>query len=165
MNSSPHLLWTAAISGAGVLGSLTCGLVYANFSARVMPRLAALRPAEAVATMQHFNVVALRAPFMTAFFGSAALGLVALGLLATHRHPASWLAAVGGGLYLAGFSLTIARNVPLNEALAALPSDSAQAADLWQRYLAQWTPANTVRAALSLAAAAAFAAAVAAARG
>lgn len=57
------------------------------------------------------------------------------------------------------------RNVPLNEALAALPSDSAQAADLWQRYLARWTPANTVRAALSLAAAAAFAAAVAAARG
>lgn len=142
------------VAGLAALGSSVTAAVYVNFSARVMPRLAALPAAEGIATMQHFNRVALRPPFMTAFFGSALLSAVLLyrTARAESRGWADWATAAGACLYLAGFGLTIAYNVPRNERLAALDAGSAEAAGYWQDYLAQWTAANSVRAALSVAA-------------
>jgi uncharacterized membrane protein len=54
----------------------------------------------------------------------------------------------------------MALNVPLNNALAAVDPNSGKGAELWARYLADWTAWNHVRAAASLAAAALFTIAV-----
>jgi uncharacterized membrane protein len=60
-------------------------------------------------------------------------------------------------LYLLGSILvTIAFNVPLNRALAAVNPDSTEGAGMWTRYLSVWTTWNHVRAVASLAAAASF---------
>jgi len=59
---------------------------------------------------------------MTALFGTAlaCLGLAVWAVVAWGQSPAPWVLA-GSGLYLAGaIVVTIAANVPLNDALAAL---------------------------------------------
>jgi uncharacterized membrane protein len=48
----------------------------------------------------------------------------------------------------------MAYHVPRNNALAAVDPESAEAADAWSRYLAEWTRGNHVRVAAALAAAA-----------
>jgi uncharacterized membrane protein len=50
--------------------------------------------------------------------------------------------------------MTIVYHVPRNDALAAVDPNSADAAGLWTRYLADWTAWNHVRSAAALAAAA-----------
>ena len=50
----------------------------------------------------------------------------------------------------------MARNVPLNNALASADPASAEGAALWRRYCAEWTAWNHVRTLTSLAALAAF---------
>lgn len=66
-------MWTTLLTGSAAVAAGVIGAVYVNFSARVMPWLATLPDAEGIATMQRFNRVAVQAPFMTAFFGGAAL--------------------------------------------------------------------------------------------
>jgi uncharacterized membrane protein len=56
--------------------------------------------------------------------------------------------------------VTIASNVPLNNALAAVRPDSAEGAALWTRYRNVWTAWNHVRMAATLTAAASFVAAL-----
>ncbi|MBU7583147.1 MAG: DUF1772 domain-containing protein [Nostoc sp. TH1S01] len=49
-------------------------------------------------------------------------------------------------LYLVGtIVVTIAFNVPLNDALAIANPDSTEGANLWARYLSNWTFWNHVR--------------------
>lgn len=147
------------LTGAATTGSLIAGGVYANFSARVMPRLAQLPTTEAVSTMQQFNRTAVQAPFMTVFFGSAVLGLVVL-VRVVRRTDRDWvdlLAAGGAALYLVGFVLTIVYNVPRNDRLAAVDANSPAAVRVWSDYLRAWTPANSVRAVASLVGAGALA--------
>jgi uncharacterized membrane protein len=63
------------------------------------------------------------------------------------------LVVAGGALYIVGtIGVTIARNVPLNERLAALHPQSADAADRWNEYVATWTAWNHLRSAAALAA-------------
>ncbi len=140
------------MTAAGAVGSAVVGGVYANFSLRVMPRLAKLPEAEGITTMQQFNRVALQAPFMTAFFGTAIVSIVKIiGTLAKHqRTVADWIALAGGGFYLAGFLLTIVYNVPRNEQLAAVTAGSVQGSRVWRMYLDEWTSANSVRGVLSI---------------
>jgi uncharacterized membrane protein len=112
--------------------------------------------------MQSINVVVLNPWFFTAFFGTAAVCMV-LAVLALFTWSASralYLLA-GSLLYLAGsIVVTIACNVPLNDALAAVNPYSAEGAALWTRYLANWTAWNHVRTAASFGAVALFIAAV-----
>ena len=64
---------------------------------------------------------------------------------------------VGGGLYLVGMVLvTIVRNVPMNDALAAVDPESAEGAEQWASYVPGWTVWNSVRTVAALAAAAAL---------
>lgn len=148
------------VTAAAAVGSAVVGGVYANFSLRVMPRLAELPEADGIATMQHFNRVALRAPFMTLFFGTAAASItkIAATVIAHPRSGADWIAVVGGGLYLAGFVLTIAYNVPRNERLAAVVAGVPEGSHVWSGYLREWTAANSVRGVLSILGALALAA-------
>jgi uncharacterized membrane protein len=62
---------------------------------------------------------------------------------------------IGGLLYLAGtIGVTMAYNVPRNNALAAVDPHSAEAAKLWSRYYTEWTRGNHLRVAAGITAAA-----------
>ena len=101
-------------------------------------------PAEA---MQRINRTVLNLWFLGAFFGAAAIGALLAGYaLWDRQQPGSaWLLA-GGLLYVLGtFLVTVAFNVPMNEALAKAEASSGEAARLWARYLKRWTAWNHVR--------------------
>jgi uncharacterized membrane protein len=58
----------------------------------------------------------------------------------------STLILAASAIYLIGcIGVTMLRNVPLNNALAAVPPGTPEAAALWTRYLSEWTLWNTVR--------------------
>jgi uncharacterized membrane protein len=141
------------------LAILGCGLiagVFFAFSAFVMGALARLPAAHGIAAMQSINIVVINRLFLGAFFGTAALCVVlALASLFRWSAPGVIWALVGSVLYLVGTILiTIRFNVPLNDELAAVPADGADAARVWERYLTAWTMWNSVRTAAALAAAA-----------
>jgi uncharacterized membrane protein len=134
---------------------LVAGIFFA-FSTFVMKALYRLPPVQGIAAMQSINVVVINPWFMTVFFGTAAacIILVILSLLGWDRPDAGYL-LLGGTLYLFGTILvTIAYNVPRNEALAAVDPASADGASLWADYAKSWTTWNHVRTVAALAAAA-----------
>ena len=124
------------VSTCGAVGSAIVGGVYANFSARVMPRLGSLPDAEAIETMQKFNRNAVQAPFMTFFFGAAVASVwtVIHGLGREERAVKDLISAAGGVLYLAGWVLTIAYNVPRNNRLDGVVAGTAEGARVWHTY-------------------------------
>jgi uncharacterized membrane protein len=140
-----------------LLAALGCGLiggVFFAFSTFVMKALARLPPAQGIAAMQSINVVAVTPPLMVPFLGTA-LACLALAVVSLFRwdEPDAVLGLVGSLLYLVGTVLvTIAFNVPRNDALAAVAADSAEGATLWARYVPSWTAWNTVRTVAALAA-------------
>lgn len=138
---------TFVLTFVSALGSgLAAGVLFA-FSTFVMPALGRLPPSQGIAAMQHINVKAINPWFMTLLFGTAATSLAAIvaGLVDLGESYAPYLVG-GGALYLLGtIGVTMAFNVPRNNALAQLdPSDDA-AARYWARYLAEWTRWNHVR--------------------
>lgn len=146
-----------AALGSGVVG----GLFYA-FSSFVMTALGRLPAEQGIAAMQSINVAVLNPWFFSAFFGTAAacLVVVVLALVGDGETANVWL-LLGSTLYLAGCILvTIVCNVPLNNELARVSAESAEGAEVWTRYLRVWTWWNHVRTAASLAAMAAFFAAL-----
>ena len=108
--------------------------------------------------MKAVNVAVLNPLFLGVFVGTAAACAVAI--------AASWLRwndpgavylLAGGLLYLVGtFFVTMAFNVPRNEALAAVTTADPEGARLWASYLSSWTAWNHVRTVAALAAAASF---------
>src|SRR3712207_2728271 len=93
---------------------------------------------------------------MTALFGTAVacVGLVAWATISWGEGPSA-LVIAGGALYLVGtIGVTIACNVPLNDGLAALHPQGADAAGYWDEYVTKWTAWNHVRTVAALAAAA-----------
>ena len=61
----------------------------------------------------------------------------------------------GGALYIVGtIGVTIACNVPLNDRLATLHTQGADAVGRWDEYVTKWTAWNHVRASAALTAAA-----------
>ncbi len=144
-----------ALQFAAALG---CGLmagVFFAFSAFVMNALARLEPAAGIAAMQSINRAVLNPLFMAGFFGTGAICVfVILAALWRWREPGAVYLLVGGAIYLVGGILvTIAFNVPQNEALAAVAPADRESATRWSHYLARWTAWNHVRTAACLAAA------------
>jgi uncharacterized membrane protein len=134
---------------------LSAGAMFA-FSSFVMPALKRLQPARGIEAMQSINVMAPTPVFMTAVFGTAALCavLAVWGIFTLDEDYGVYL-LIGGVLYLAGtIGVTMAYNVPRNNALAAVDPHSAEAAELWSRYYTEWTRGNHLRVAAGIAAAA-----------
>jgi uncharacterized membrane protein len=94
--------------------------------------------------------------FLGAFLGTAGVCAVLVVIaLINWQDPGAALLLTGALLYLVGtFLVTMLFNVPLNDALAAVPAESTESAGLWQRYLTDWTNWNHVRTIAALAAAA-----------
>jgi uncharacterized membrane protein len=144
-----------------LVAALGCGLnagVFFSFSSFVMKALARLQPAQGLGAMQSINITAVTPPFMTALFGTA-VACLAIGvwaLLDWHDSFGPYLLA-GSGTYLVGtIGLTVAYHVPRNDVLATLDPNVPDAARRWNRYLAEWTAWNHLRAVAALAAAAAL---------
>jgi uncharacterized membrane protein len=151
------LLFVFVLVTAIVYGMVS-GAFYA-FSSFVMKGLGELPAPQGIAAMQAINITAVRPPFMLGFMGAVLLSVVAV-VIAIVRwgQPGSVWLIVGAVLYVVGcFGLTMVFNVPMNNAIAAADPASAEAAELWAKYLRDWTNWNTVR---MIAAAAASAAAI-----
>lgn len=139
--------------------ALGCGLVagvFFAFSSFVMQALGQQPPAQGIAAMQSINVTVINPWFMGALFGTglACLGLI-IAVLAKGNQPGASYLLIGSLLYLVGTILvTIAFNVPLNDALAVVKPDSTEGASLWAKYLTTWTLWNHVRTVAALGAAA-----------
>lgn len=156
MATTNHLLFALKLFSA-----LGCGLVagvFFAFSTFVINALTRLQAKEGITAMQSINITAINPLFMVALFGTAAacIFLAVSSLLNWHQPGAVYL-LVGSLLYLIGTVLvTIAFNVPLNDALAIAKPDTTEGTNLWARYLTNWTFWNHVRTIAALAAAAAL---------
>jgi uncharacterized membrane protein len=153
---SNNLLLGASVIGCGVVAG-----VFFAFSGFVMPALGRLPASQGVAAMQAINVTAVTPPLMIALFGTAALCLViAAEATRSWGTPGAALRLLAALLYLVGVvGVTMAFNVPRNDALAALDPQGTQAATYWNTYLREWTTWNSVRTIASGAAAIALLAA------
>lgn len=148
----PSLVAIAAL-GAGLIAG-----VFFAFSSFVMGALGRLPAAQGIAAMQSINIVVVNPVFMTALFGTAVLcALLAAWALRVWQSAGAGYLLAGSLLYVGGAALvTIFFNVPLNDALARVDPASASGAEVWGRYLSEWTAWNHVRTAASFLAAAAF---------
>ena len=147
------------LSIATLISALGCGLIaglFFAFSTSVMPALARRPAAEGIAAMQAINRAILNPVFLSVFFATA-VGclLVMIATVLRWSGPESLFLLVGEMLYLVGaFGVTIACNVPRNNALERVEPTSHKAARLWEDYLREWTAWNHVRTVATLTAAA-----------
>jgi uncharacterized membrane protein len=137
--------------------SLAAGVFFA-FSNFVMQALGRIPAPEGIRAMQEINVTVINRWFMTALFGT---GVASLAVIVAA--VADWDGSYGpylvgaGALYVVGtVVVTMALNVPRNEALARVEPGSAEGTAVWSRYLVEWTRWNSVRTVASLATTAAL---------
>ncbi len=142
-----------AALGAGLMAG-----VFFAFSGFILKALGRVAPETGIAAMQSLTATIKNPMFLGVFFGTAALS-AALGIAAPivwSTRGACWLLA-GSALYLTGpFTVTLLRNVPLNNQLAQVEPGSAAGKKFWDTYLPAWNTWNHVRTAGALAAAACF---------
>lgn len=144
-----------------LLAALGSGLIagaFFIFSVAVMRSFERLPASEGIAAMQTINVVILNPVFLGVFAGTALISAaVAVLGLTRFSEPGSKFLIAGALLYIVGcFAVTMALNVPLNNALAAADPASPAGHDVWKNYLTDWTFWNHVRTIASLAGMAAF---------
>jgi uncharacterized membrane protein len=141
----------AALLAAILTTALQAGLYYA-FACAVRPGLARGDDRTFVAAMQQVNVAIINPWFLVTFLGAPVLaGLAAvLSLGGTNRALLGW-AALGTVFAVATFVITLALNVPLNDALAAAgdPDRVTDLAAVRAAFAPPWGRWNTVRAVTS----------------
>lgn len=131
--------------------------VFLAFSDFIMRSLAATGGLGGVEAMKAINREVFRWIFMTLFIGMAAASLaIAAYAWFWLDGPASVLIPLAALVYLIGcFGVTVAFNVPMNQALAGMELASDVTRDYWiETYVPRWTFWNSVRAASATASAA-----------
>ncbi|MER5180718.1 anthrone oxygenase family protein [Streptomyces sp. NPDC002896] len=144
-----------------LLGALACALVagvFVAFSTFVMKALASLPAPQGIAAMNAINVTAVGPAFMALFIGAAGLcAVLAVVTFVLWPDKGTVELLLGCALYLVGsFGVTVAANVPRNEALAKLDPEAPESAEYWRRYVDEWSMWNHIRSAASLIASASF---------
>lgn len=142
MEQLQFVLTLLAAIGSGIMSGLF--FVFSNFA---MKAFASLPRGQGAAAMQQINIMIINPLFVILFMGTAvcSFAVAALALLDWQRLGTIWL-LIGAGLYLGGcIVITGARNVPLNNQLAAISADDPNIESEWQYYLAKWLPWNHVR--------------------
>jgi uncharacterized membrane protein len=139
-----------------VLGSGLAAGVFFAFSGFVMPALDRLPPAQGITAMQSLNKLAVTPPLMTVLFGTALTGaaLSVWAVTSWGQRPAPWVLAGSVVYFLGVIVVTIAANVPLNNALDAVRPEGTGAAAHWSSFYGHWMAWNHVRSAAALGAAA-----------
>lgn len=135
-----------------VATAAVAGFFYA-YSSSVMFGLNAVAPDVALQAMQGINAEVRNPIFAVGFFGSVLLLLAAtiVMLIQGNTMSAIWFAAAAATYIAGGFVLTMAINVPMNEALSVV--DVAALTDpalTWAEYEGPWTFWNHVRTGFSL---------------
>ena len=144
-----------------VLTALGSGLIagaFFAFAAFVLPALSRLPAPSGIAAMQSITATIKGSLFLVVFFGTAALAAL-MGIAATLQwgEPGALYLLIGSLLYLNGpFAVTLMKNLPLNNKLAATKPDSAEGKRLWPEFRATWGSWNHARWIGGLGAAAAF---------
>jgi uncharacterized membrane protein len=150
-------LLTASTLLAALGSGLIAGAFFA-FPAFVLAALARLPARTGIAAMQSI-IVAIKNPlFLTVFFVTATLAAL-LGIAAPLRwsEPGALCLLIGSLLYLNGpFGVTLLKNLPLNNKLAAVKPESAEGSHFWNEFRASWGLWNHVRWLGALGASAAF---------
>lgn len=143
----------AAATDSGVVAGL-----FLAFSVAVMRALGRLPPAGGIAAMQSINAAIINPVFGLVFGGTTAACLVLAVAAPITGQPGAVHRTVGALVYLLGALLvTVLRNVPLNDELAALDPAAPEAAGVWDRYRSRWTAWNHARTVMTLAASTALA--------
>lgn len=135
------LLWFAAIS-VGIMAG-----IYFAFSVFVMRSLDVIDHPVGMIAMQSINRVIQKSLFLPLFFISslACLVLIVFGVINWGQSGALQM-AVGGVLYIVGMLVvTVAGNVPLNNALEQTDASGPDGEAMWRRYMQRWLPWNHVR--------------------
>ncbi len=137
----------AATVGSGLMAGLFC-----SFSSFLMTALSQIPPTKGAAAMQSINVVIVRPSFLAAFFGTAVATVVAtVSGWDALGGQALGLTVAGGSVYTVGcLVVTVVFNVPLNDRLAAVDSESAEGRRMWAIYLSDWVRWNHVRSVATL---------------
>jgi uncharacterized membrane protein len=147
-----HRLVFIAIVAASIGSGLIAGTFFI-FSVAVMPAFRQLPAESAMSAMKRINLVIINPIFIGAFLGTAivSLGLAVWSVFNLGGPGISYLLA-GSMFYLIGsFGVTIALNVPLNNALAVTDDHS-----VCERFAQRWTVWNHIRAFASTVAAGLF---------
>ena len=140
------LLWCAAISSGVIAG------VYFAFSGFIMQAFGKLDTTQSIAAMNAINKIILRSLFMPIFFGSSIISMLLIFVAYSHWGEAgAELMLTAGTVYFVGmFICTVLFNVPLNDSLARLDTNSTNAHQAWSHYLKTWTNWNHLRTVSSL---------------
>lgn len=114
------------VVGLSVTSIVFCGAIFGFFYAWVRSTMWGLDQADprvAIEAMQAMNASVRNAVFFPAFFLTpVVLGLTAAAMrFSGRKSPALWFAAATLVYLTSGLFLTLAVNVPMNEALAAIP--------------------------------------------
>jgi uncharacterized membrane protein len=144
-----------ALKLISILGCTLIAGVFFAFSNFVMNALSRIQPATGIIAMQSINITVINPLFMTTFLGTgvACIFLVISSLLKWHQISSTY-SILGSVFYLVGtIGVTIAFNVPLNDALAKVDPNSIEGMKLWATYITDWTFWNHVRALAAVAAA------------
>jgi uncharacterized membrane protein len=146
-----------ALAAAAIGSGLIAGIFFA-FSTFIMAAFSRIPPEQGIAAMNSINVTIVRSPFMLIFVPTAILSvLIAVLAIIDWRGSAGVWMLAGAGLYvIASFISTIVFNVPMNDALAKVSGNGAEAVSVWNTYLKDWTWWNHVRTIASLLSAIAF---------
>lgn len=153
IDRSIFVLTLLAALGSGLIAG-----VFFAFSTSVMKALGRLPAAEGIAAMQSINVVIINPFFLGTFLGTAIVcGVLAVSSFVRWQQPGATYLLTGAAIYLVGTILvTMVFNVPMNNALAASAASDPAGADLWAKYLTDWTFWNHIRTIASIAASASF---------
>ncbi len=144
-------LWSAVVGG-----------VFSAFSEFIMAALARCEAKAGIEAMQHINITVLRTQFVAGILliGPLSLLLGVYGMVSMDG-VTRYLLLAAPLIYLPCVLLmTVMGNVPMNNRLAAIGSDSPEAEAYWSTYLTEWTRRNHVRTAGSVMTAAIYLAAV-----
>jgi uncharacterized membrane protein len=143
---------TTATYGFGFASLLLAGAIFGFFYAWVcstMWGLDAIDPRVAIEAMQGMNSSVRNAVFAPAFFGTPLVCFLTAALCFAGGGRGAGIAfAAAGAVYLVGgMALTLAGNVPMNEALAEVqvPDDMEAAREIWAAYSPRWQAFNIAR--------------------
>lgn len=144
MQITAQIIGFLALLASGVMA----GFFY-SYSFSVMWGLDRADPRHAIGAMNGINIAVVNPIFLAFFMGLPVLAIAAAVLFWQAGQTAPFLLFAAVALtYLVGtFGVTMAVNVPMNDALAkvAVPQDVSAARDVWTRYSSNWTPWNHLR--------------------
>lgn len=142
-------VWFMLLSAFSVLAFAAIGGIFLAFSDFIMRAFNLVKNQAGIESMQVLNVEILRSVFIVLFMGLAAVSFIIIGYagFAMETGMPRLLLMLAGGSYLVGvFAVTAIGNVPLNNRLAGLESQSAAALVFWNEvYMTRWVTLNSVR--------------------